>query len=48
MAKPYLDALDYLAAGSKVDGDRVTASLVLGVREASDDDDDATSAAITP
>ena len=48
MAKPYLDALDYLAAGSSVDGDRVTASLVLGVREASDDDDEATSAAITP
>jgi hypothetical protein len=46
MAKPYLDALDFLAAGSKVDGDRVTASVVLGVREA--DDSDATSAAITP
>ena len=35
MAKPYLDALDYFVAGSKVDGDRSTASIVLGIKEAS-------------
>ncbi len=34
MAKPYLDALDFFAAGSKIDGDRTTGSFVLGVREA--------------
>ena len=48
-AKPYLDALDFLVAGSKVDGDRTTASLVLGVKEASSDtSDDAAAAVITP
>jgi Protein of unknown function (DUF3352) len=48
MAKPYLDALDFLAAGNRVDGDRTIASLVLGVREASDDDSDTAAAALTP
>ena len=33
MAKPYLDALDYFVAGSKVDGDRSMASIVLGIKE---------------
>ena len=47
-AKPYLDALDFLAAGSKIDGDRALGSVVLGVREAEDDGDDAAAAAITP
>ena len=32
-AKPYLDALDYIVSGSKVDGDRSTASVVLGVKD---------------
>jgi hypothetical protein len=31
-AKPYLDALNYLIAGSKLAGDRVDSSLVLGVK----------------
>ena len=47
-AKPYLDALDFLAAGTKTDGDRMIASLVLGVREASSDDTDTAAAALTP
>jgi hypothetical protein len=46
-AKPYLDSLDYLVAGGKLDGDRATGSLVLGVKEASGDST-ATSAAIVP
>ncbi len=32
-AAPYLHALDYLVAGSGVDGDRTIGSLVLGVKE---------------
>lgn len=32
-AAPYLHALDYLVAGSSVDGGRTTGSLVLGVKE---------------
>lgn len=32
-AAPYLHALDYLVAGSAVDGDRMTGSVVLGVKE---------------
>jgi hypothetical protein len=47
-AKPYLDALDYLVSGSSVDGDRTTGSVVLGVKEASSDSADSTSAVITP
>ena len=48
-AKPYLDALDYVVAGSKVDGDRTTASLVLGVKEAeSGSSEDTAAAVITP
>ncbi len=47
-AKPYLDALDYFVAGGKLDGDRATGSLVLGVKEASSDDSESTSAAIVP
>jgi hypothetical protein len=46
-AKPYLDSLDYLVAGGKLDGDRATGSLVLGVKESSGDST-ATSAAIVP
>ncbi len=46
MAKPYLDALDYFVAGSKVDGDRSTASIVLGIKEPSSGE--STSAVITP
>jgi len=45
-AKPYLDALDFFVAGSKLDGDRTTGSVVLGVREA--DDSEETSATIVP
>jgi hypothetical protein len=47
-AKPYLDALDYIVAGGKLDGDRATGSFVLGVKEASSDDSESTSAAIVP
>jgi uncharacterized protein DUF3352 len=47
-AKPYLDALDYLVSGSAVDGDRTTGSIVLGVKEASTESADATSAVIMP
>jgi hypothetical protein len=47
-ALPYLDALDYVIAGGKLDGDRSTGTFVLGVKEASDDDSDTTSAAIVP
>jgi hypothetical protein len=46
-AKPYLDALDYLVSGSKVDGDRSTASIVLGVKDAGDDSTTASTAALT-
>lgn len=46
-AKPYLDALDFLVAGSAIDGDRATGSLVLGVREPSEESD-SSAAAITP
>jgi hypothetical protein len=48
MAKPYIDALDYLVAGGSLDGDRSTGSIVLGVKEGSGGDTDATSATIVP
>lgn len=48
MAKPYLDSLDYLVAGSRIDGDRVAGSLVLGVREAPASSEDEVAATITP
>ena len=44
-AKPYLDALDYFIAGSAVDGDSSTGSIVLGLREP---EGETTSAVITP
>lgn len=47
-AKPYLDALDYLVAGSKVDGDRTSASIVLGLRDAPDSTDASTAALTAP
>ena len=34
VAKPYLDAIDYIVAGGSSDGDRVISRFVLGVREA--------------
>ena len=46
-AKPYLDALDYVVAGSQLDGDRTTAGLVLGVKEGEGSTDTA-AAALTP
>lgn len=46
-AKQYLDALDYLVSGSKVDGDRSTASLVLGLKDAPADSTAASTAALT-
>ncbi len=46
-AKPYLDALDYLVSGSKVDGDRSMGSLVLGLRDAPDDTTSSSTAALT-
>lgn len=47
-AKPYLDALDYVVIGGKLEDDRATGSFVLGVKEGSSDDSDSTSAAIVP
>ena len=46
-AKPYLDALDYLVSGSKVDGDRSISSIVLGLQDAPTDTADAPAAALT-
>lgn len=48
MAKPYIDALDFMAAGSRIDGDRAEVGFVLGVREASGDDSDTAAAALAP
>ncbi len=45
-AKPYLDALDYVVAGSAVDDDRSTAGVVIGLRDPGDSE--STSAVITP
>lgn len=47
-AKPYIDALDYLAAGSKLDGDRASGSIVLGVREAPADGEESSAATLVP
>lgn len=46
-AKPYLDALDYVVAGSQIDGDRTIGSFVLGVRDAPEGDE-ASAAVLTP
>lgn len=47
-AKPYLDALDYLVSGSRVESDRSMFSLVLGLRDPGTASDDTTAATITP
>ena len=48
-AAPYLHALDYVIAGSGTDGDRTTASFVLGVKESdSAGGSDVAPAVITP
>lgn len=48
-AAPYLHALDYVIAGSGTDGDRTTASFVLGVKESdSSGGSDVAPAVITP
>ncbi len=49
LAAPYLHAIDYLVAGSGEDGDRITASVVLGVKESdSEGGSDVAPAVITP
>jgi len=48
MAKPYLDRLDYVVAGSKLDGDRTSAAFVVGVKEAPAESEDTAAAVITP
>ncbi len=48
-ARPYLNALDFLVGGSKVDGDRSVAGFTLGVQDQPAGGSDSTSAAvITP
>ena len=48
-ARPYLNALDFLIGGSKVDGDRSVAGFTLGVQDQPADSSDTTSSAvITP
>ncbi len=49
-ARPYLNALDYLIGGSKVDGDRSVAGFTLGVQDQPTDSGDSStaSAVITP
>jgi Protein of unknown function (DUF3352) len=48
-ARPYLNALDFLIGGSKVDGDRSVAGFTLGVQDQPEDSGDSTSSAvITP
>jgi Protein of unknown function (DUF3352) len=48
-ARPYLNALDFLIGGSKVDGDRSVAGFTLGVQDQPTDGGDSTAAAvITP
>ena len=48
-ARPYLNALDFLIGGSKVDGDRSVAGFTLGVQDQPADSSDSTSSAvITP
>ncbi len=43
-ARPYLNALDFMIGGSKVDGDRSVAGFTLGVQDQPDDSGDSTSA----
>ncbi len=48
-ARPYLNALDFLIGGSKVDGDRSVAGFTLGVQDQPAEEGDSTSSAvITP
>jgi hypothetical protein len=47
-ARPYLNALDFLIGGSKVDGDRSVAGFTLGVQDQPEDSDSTTAAVITP
>lgn len=47
-ARPYLNALDFLIGGSKVDGDRSVAGFTLGVQDQPEGSDSGTSAVITP
>ena len=47
-AKPYLDALDYFVAGSQIEGDTTTGSLVLGVKEPTATTEDTAAATIVP
>lgn len=46
-ARPYLNALDFLIGGSKVDGDRSVTGLTLGVQD-QPEGDSTTAAVITP
>ena len=47
-AKPYLDRLDYLIAGSGVSGGRLLSRVVLGVKDASGSTGDVTAALTAP
>lgn len=48
MARPYLNAMDFLIAGSKVDDGRSTGAITLGVQAQPEDADATTSAVIVP
>lgn len=45
---PYLTAIDYLIAGSAVEGGRTDGSLVIGLKESESTSSDTSAAAITP
>lgn len=47
-ARPYLNALDFLIGGSKVDGDRSVAGFTLGVQDQPEGDSTTASAVISP
>jgi len=47
-ARPYLNALDFLIGGSKVDGDRSVAGVTLGVQDQPEEDTTTSSAVIVP
>ncbi|MEZ5156493.1 MAG: hypothetical protein R2718_10330 [Solirubrobacterales bacterium] len=47
-ARPYLNALDFLIGGSKVDGDRSVAGFTLGVQDQPEGSDSSTAAVIGP
>jgi len=47
-ARPYLNALDFMIGGSKVDGDRSVAGFTLGVQDQPEGSDSSTAAVITP